>query len=44
MLLAALIGEIYRESVTSNIYISAAITLFVGLILRFITFGKKGRK
>lgn len=44
MLLAALIGEIYRESVTSNIYISAAITLFVGLILRFITFGKKGEE
>ena len=43
MLLAAIIGEIYRESATSSIYISAAITLSVGLLLRFIAFGKKGR-
>ena len=44
MLLAALIGGIYRESVTSSIYIAAAVTLFVGVVLRFIAFGKKGRE
>ena len=44
MLLAAFIGHIYRESATSSIYISAAITLSVGIFLRFISFRKKGRE
>ncbi len=41
MLLAAFVGEIYKESATSSIYISVAITFFVGVILRFIVFAEK---
>ena len=44
MLIAAFIGELYRESATSSIYISVGITLSVGVILRFISFGKKGKE
>ena len=44
MLLAAFVGEIYKESATKNIYISVAITLSVGIFLRFISFRKKGRE
>ena len=44
MLLAAIVGEIYKESATKSIYISVAITLTVGVILRFISFRKKGRE
>lgn len=44
MLSAAFIGELYRESVTSSIYISVAITFSFGVILRFISFRKKGRE
>ena len=43
MLLAAIVGEIYRESVTSSIYISVAITFSVGVFLRFTAFGNKER-
>jgi len=43
MLASAIIGEFYRESVTSTIYISVAITFAFGMILRFISFGKKGK-
>lgn len=43
MLASAIIGEFYRESVTSTIYISVAITFVFGMILRFISFGKKGK-
>ena len=43
MLLAAIVGEIYRESVTSSIYISVAITFSVGIFLRFTAFGNKER-
>ena len=44
MLSAAFIGELYRESVTSSIYISVAITFSCGVVLRFISFRKKGRE
>lgn len=44
MLSAAFIGELYRESVTSSIYISVAVTFCFGVLLRFISFGKKGRE
>ena len=43
MLSAAFIGELYRESITSSIYISVAITFSFGVFLRFISFRKKGR-
>ena len=43
MLTAAIIGEFYRETATSSIYISVGITLAVGLILRFLSFSKRGR-
>ena len=41
MLSAALVGQIYNESVTSSIYISVAITFSVGMFLRFTAFGNK---
>ena len=44
MLLAAFIGELYHEDATSSIYISVGITLSVGVLLRFISFRKKGRE
>ncbi len=43
MLLAAFIGEIYREDATSSIYLSVGITFSVGVLLRFISFRRKGR-
>lgn len=42
MLLAALVGQLYNESVTSSIYISVAITFSFGMFLRFTSFGNKG--
>ena len=42
MLLAAFIGELYNESATSSIYISVGITFSFGVLLRFISFRKKG--
>ena len=43
MLTSAIVGEYFRESVTSSIYISVAITFSFGVFLRFLSFGKKGR-
>ncbi len=44
MLTAAVVGELYRESVTTSIYISVAITFAFGMFLRFISFGNKEKK
>ena len=44
MLTAAVVGEFYKESVTTSIYISVAITFAFGMLLRFISFGNKEKK
>lgn len=43
MLISAIVGEYFKESVTS-IYISVGITFAAGIILRFVSFGKKGKE
>ena len=44
MLISAIVGEYFRESVTSSIYISVAITFTFGIFLRFISFGNKSKE
>ena len=39
MLISAIVGEYFQESVTISIYISVAITFAFGIFLRFISFG-----
>ena len=43
MLTSAIVGEYFKESVTTSIYISVAITFIFGVFLRFLSFGKKGK-
>lgn len=44
MLLSAIVGEYFNESVTIYIYISVAITFAFGVFLRFISFGNKDKE
>ncbi len=44
MFTSAIIGEFYKESVTSSIYISVAITFTFGLLLRYLSFGNKDKQ